>query len=474
MTAPSDNGSPRPEQEEFWRSRGWWGRVGKTAIGSWIAGALSIVGTLIAARALGPADYGAVFLAISVVTSISILLDVTFEEATVFHGNRALASGDLGGLRSLLAISLRADIAIGVVVTTAIVALAAPLAEIASAGDFDPSLIRIVALSVVVTTADSTAYAALSLARRPDLRARGMAVTSAFRLLGVAVAVQVGGAEAVAASYVLGGAAGSVYLGRLAWRAAWREWRSASAPSPAPATTRELVRYAFHTSLTTTVQAVSGTLVPVLLARAAGPAAVGIFRVGMLPVIVAQNLSGPVRLAMFPEQARLVAEGRTAEIRRATRGYTLIAFGLGSVGAVVGWLAIPWLIPLLYGSQFDAAVTPARILLIAAVSRFALGWRKSMLAAIGRPEIRTRLVMVNFVVVISLMLLIADQGPEGAAIAVSSGTVASGLAWLFVAPRVLSDESLLAARAGRSAPGARKRARGPSAVPRQDPSGAVR
>ena len=57
------------------------------------------------------------------------------------------------------------------------------------------------------------------------------------------------------------------------------------------------------------MQAISGTLVPVILARAAGTAAVGIYRVARLPIVAANTLQAPMRLAMFPEQSRLVAEG---------------------------------------------------------------------------------------------------------------------------------------------------------------------
>jgi O-antigen/teichoic acid export membrane protein len=187
----------------------------------------------------------------------------------------------------------------------------------------------------------------------------------------------------------------------------------------------------------------------VLLARAATPAAVGVFRVGMLPVIVSQQLSSPIRLAIFPEQARLVATGRVGELRRAARGYTLIAVGLGVAGSVVAWFALPWFIPLVYGDDFAGAVTPARILLIAAVVQIALGWRKSMLAAVGRPEINTRLAVLNLAVTVPLLLVLGDMGADGAAIAVTAGVVAGGIAWLLIAPRILSEESLRVARQGR-------------------------
>ena len=48
---------------------------------------------------------------------------------------------------------------------------------------------------------------------------------------------------------------------------------------------------------------------PVILARAAGTAAVGVYRVARLPIIAANAVQAPMRMAMFPEQSRLVAAG---------------------------------------------------------------------------------------------------------------------------------------------------------------------
>jgi O-antigen/teichoic acid export membrane protein len=447
-----ERGRPDGRRDVFWTSRRWWRRTGHTAAGVWIASLLSVLGTIVAARALGPSEYGSVLLALAAVHALSILLDVTFEEATNFYGNRALHDGDLAGLRALLRLSLKVDIAIGVVVTALVLALSGVLADIASAGQLDPTLVQISALSVLVTTADSTAFAALALAGRVDLRARGLAATSAFRLIGVIVAVQLGGAEAVAISYVLGGAAGSVVLARYAWREGWRRWapEAGSEPEARPVGTWELVRFGFHSSLMTSVQGVSGTLVPVILARAAGTAAVGVYRVARLPIVAANTVQAPMRLAMFPEQSKLVAQGRMAEVRRSTKGYTLIAFGLGIAGAAVAYVAMPWLIPFLYSSSFESAVTPARIMLIAAVFNLAFLWRKTLLAALGRPEVRTRLVVLEVVVLLSVLLLLADRGAEGAAIAASAGAVAAGLAWVVVARRLLADQPERPSRQDRS------------------------
>ena len=56
------------------------------------------------------------------------------------------------------------------------------------------------------------------------------------------------------------------------------------------------------------------------------------------------------------------------------------------MGAAIAYVIMPWLIPFLYSYSFESAVTPARIMLIAAVFNFALLWRKTLLAALGGPK----------------------------------------------------------------------------------------
>ena len=142
---------------------------------------------------------------------------------------------------------------------------------------------------------------------------------------------------------------------------------------------------------------------------------------------------------MFPEQSRLVAEGRMAEVRRSTKAYTLIALRRRDRGRGRRLLVMPWLIPFLYSESFESAVTPARIMLIAAVFNLAFLWRKTLLAALGRPEVRTRLAAVEVVVMLAVLLILADRGAEGAAIAASAGAVAAGLAWVVVARGLMAD-----------------------------------
>jgi len=389
---------------------------------------LAFVGTLVAARGLGPREFGTVVLAVAVAGLVGTLLDLSLEEAVVHHGYRALARSDAAGVLGLIRASLILDVAIGIVVSGGVVLLAAPLADLASAGRLDPGLVRLAALVTLSSTADSTMSAVLQVAGRPDLRAWVMAGTNVARLAGVGIAVQIGTAEAIIVAYAAANVVGAAGHGVIARQLVRRRWAAASQAPALRVPLKELVRFGFLTSLTTSVAAANRALIPVLLGRAAGPTAVGIFRVAMFPVFVSANASAPIRLALYPEQARLAAEDDLAQIRQAIRSHTLAALALSLPFAAAGWFALPWLLPLIYSERFDAAVLPARILLVAAVVHLSASWFKTLPAALGKPQLRTSLAVFELVVLISLLVLLGGQGSKGAAIALSAAALASAVA----------------------------------------------
>jgi O-antigen/teichoic acid export membrane protein len=376
------------------------------------------------ARGLGPHEFGTVVLAVAIATLFGTLLDLSLEEAVVHHGHRALAQGDAGAVLGLVRASLMLDVAIGIVETGAVVLLAAPLADLASAGSLDPGPVRLAALVTLASTAESTMAGVMQVAGRPDLRGWVRAWNNLARLAAVLVAVQIGTVEAIIVAYAAGSAVGTLGHGLVAWRLT-RRWAAEAKSRVLRVPVRKLIRFGFHTSFTTSVAAASGALIPVILGRLAGPTAVGVFRVGMFPVVIADSASGPIRLSLYPEQARLSAVGDVAQLRRAIRGHTLAALMLSLPFAVAGWFALPWLLPLFFSEQFDEAVLPARIMLIAAVARFSGAWFKTLPAALGRPELRTVLAVLELVVMISLMIVLSEQGAEGAAIAFTAASVAS-------------------------------------------------
>jgi O-antigen/teichoic acid export membrane protein len=415
-----DEQPPPGASSPFWRTRAWWTRAGRAAIAVYLATALAFVGTVVVARGLGPRLFGEVVLAVAVASLIATLLDLTLEEAVVHHGYRALVRGDTPGLLGLFRASLILDISIGIVVTTAVVVLAAPLAHLASGGSLDPGLVRLAALVTLPATADATTGAVMQVAGRPDVRAWLMAWANLARLVAVLLVVGIGTAQAIILAYAAASVAGSLVQGFVAWRLVQRRW-SAQGHSPVlRVPVWELVRFGFHSSLTTSVAAANGALIPVVLGRVAGPATVGIFRVAMFPLSVAATASAPIRLVLYPEQARLAAEGDIPQIRRAIRTHMLAAAALALPFAAVTWVVLPWLLPLLYSDKYESAVLPARILLIAAVLQLSMSWFKTLPAALGKPQLRSALASMELALMIVLLIALGGQGPEGAAIAYSA------------------------------------------------------
>jgi lipopolysaccharide exporter len=425
--------TPGPGPPPFWKTRAWWSRARRTTLAVYLATALAFLATVLVARALGPDEFGTVVLAVAIATLVATFLDLTLEEAVVHHGYRALEQGDTAGVLGLIRASLFLDVGIGVVVSSSVVLLAAPLADLASAGSLDPGLVRLAALVTLASTADSTMSAVLLVAGRPDLRGWVMAGGNLARLVAVVIAIQAGTVEAIIVAYAVGNAVGAVGQGLVAWGLVRRRWAAEPGSSVARVPLRPLARFGLHTSISTSLAAAHASLIPVILGRVAGATAVGLFRVAMFPVFVVNSASGPLRLVLFPEQARLAAAGDLGQLRAAIRSHTLAAVAVSVPFAVAAWFILPWLLPLLFSDRFDEAVGPARILLIAAVAHLTGSWFKALPAALGRPQLRTGLSLFELVLMLSLLVALGGEGAEGAAIAFTvASLVTAGAAFTTV------------------------------------------
>jgi O-antigen/teichoic acid export membrane protein len=415
--------------------RSFFHRVVSSSIALWGSTALAFVGTVVAARALGPSEYGKVALALATATLVATLLDLTLETGVVHHGSRALANGQLAELRALVQGALLLDVAIGIAISGMVIVLAAPIAEVASAGLLEPSLIQLAALATLGATMDGTTGAVLMLAGRPELSAWATAATNLARLAAIVLAVSVGTAEAVVAAYAAGTAAGGICRVLLAWRAGWRKWPAAGRPLELKRWARRLAPFAVHSSLSTTVVSATDSLIQILLGRVSGTAAVALFRVARLPEMVGGLASAPIRLVMFPENARFVASGRINDLERLLYRWSAISLALAVPAAVAGWFVLPGLITALYGERFADAAGAARILLVTAVLLFGFPWMKTFAAVIGRPQIASAMAAVLMVVALPITAVYAEHGQDAAAAGISCGVTAMTAGYLWVARR---------------------------------------
>jgi O-antigen/teichoic acid export membrane protein len=195
---------------------------------------------------------------------------------------------------------------------------------------------------------------------------------------------------------------------------------------------RTLLRLALLLGAVQVVNLIGYRIELLVLEWSDGVAAVGIYSIAMqaaealwlVPAAIATAITGPAVHDDERDASRLVR-------RSALKG---LAYTAG-VALVVG-IAAPFLIPLLFGSDFDAAARPLALLLPGVVAYAPVTVLVVYLSLRhGRPNLSLAVAFVAMVVTAGLAVaLIPPYGVEGAAVASALGYVAGSLlAWLFFA-----------------------------------------
>jgi O-antigen/teichoic acid export membrane protein len=411
-------------------------RRSATAAWIYVAVALGIAGTIVAARVLGRDDFGVYATALVVVGFFQILLDLTVEESLTKYGFRYVAAEDWGRLRRLFRQALKLKLAGGVLATALIVALA-PFADALFDSDGVEAALLAAALLPLVQCSENVAATALLLHSRYDLRGVYQAGSAALRLVAIVLAAPLGVNQVLVALVVAQGIAtlGVSVVGLVALR------RFPEAPA------RELgedvpgIRaFVIESSIATGVVSLRTTLVPAVLGVVAGTTQVGLFRIAQTPQTGLAAASSPARLVLLTEQTRDWEKGERRRILAGIRRYTRWAGALMVVAVPAFFVAMPWLVDLVFGAEYDDAVTAARIVLLAAAIQFAVGWTKSLPVTVGRPRLRIWTHGLETLVAVPLVAVLgAEWGATGAGIAVLVSTLVFAVAWLVVILR-LHDE----------------------------------
>jgi O-antigen/teichoic acid export membrane protein len=203
---------------------------------------------------------------------------------------------------------------------------------------------------------------------------------------------------------------------------------------------RGIRSFVIQSSIATGVISLRTTLVPLVLGVVAGPTQVGLFRIAQTPQTGLAAASSPARLMLLTEQTRDWEKGERSRVLGGVRSYTRWAGALMVVAVPIFFVAMPWLVRVVFGSEYDGAVTAARVVLLSAAVHFALGWTKSLPVTIGRPRLRIVTHGLETLVAIPLVALLgAEWGATGAAVAVLASTLVFACAWLVVITRLRAE-----------------------------------
>jgi len=410
----------------------------RSATAAWIYAAVAcgIVGTVVAARVLGLEEFGVFATALAAVGFFQILLDLTVEESLTKYGFRYVAAQDWGRLRRLFRQMLLLKLVGGTLATLILIAVAPFADEIFDADGVEQALLA-AALLPLVQSSENVGATALLLHSRYDLRGVYQAGSSGLRLLAIVIAAPMGVTEALVA-IVIAQTISTVVVS-VVGVGALRRFPSAPVKELGE-DVRGIRSFVIQSSIATGVISLRTTLVPLVLGVVAGPTQVGLFRIAQTPQTGLAAASSPARLMLLTEQTRDWEKGERSRVLGGVRSYTRWAGALMVVAVPIFFIAMPWLVRVVFGSEYDGAVTAARVVLLSAAVHFALGWTKSLPVTIGRPRLRIVTHGVETLVVIPLVAVLgAEWGATGAAVAVLASTLVFAGAWLIVITRLRAE-----------------------------------
>jgi O-antigen/teichoic acid export membrane protein len=365
-------------------------------VSQYVAVAIGFVATVIAARLLGPRDFGLVALVIAYPELIQSALAVKSSSITTRYLVLMRAGRRTDELAAVCKVGFGIDVGASLIVFGVVLATAGVATDYVS-GPGRPTglawLTVLYAASLPIAALDPTSMAVLTSAQRFGWIAALQVAESTLRL-GLIVALGefgfgVGGVVAAAALSTVMAALGRVLAATVALR---REGVANWLRVPVGRVKwlrREFAGMAGWNYVLVTLGGVM-TQVPLLwLGRVRGPEEAGLFRLALsmvTAVLYAETALGRVVSPILI----LAVTGETAQRVRALAVRWMINLGLPLAGAIaLGLTCLPWLIPLMFGDRFATGVPSVQIMLVSAIVSALVFWVPPLYYAAGRIDLMT-------------------------------------------------------------------------------------
>jgi len=410
-----------------------YGNLGRLLGGKAGAGLLSLAYLAVAARALGPADYGVLVLVHAYVMTVGGIIEFPGWHAVVRYGAQAQAAGDHPRLTRLLVFAGLVEGACGVLA----VIVAAMLAPIVGPKlGWSPTAIAFAApySLAVLATIRATPAGYLQLLGRFDLLGVHSLVAPGVRLLGSAVAVTShAGLRGFLIAWLIAALVEWAAMWGFGVYVAWgRHGRShlRSGLARVPRENRGLWRFMVAANADVTVSELSGRLAPLAVGWILGPAAAGLYAVAQRATAVLAQPAQILGQAAYAELAALAASGdRGPRIRAAVIRAVQVALAAAAPVCLIIALFGERLATLMAGAPFAAAGTLMLWLAVARTTQLVAPPMSAALTALGRPGLSAG---ANFVSGLGLLLVLPPllywQGLTGGGLhAVIQAVVGVGL-----------------------------------------------
>lgn len=375
---------------------------------------------VITARALGPAGKG-------VLSTLLLVISVGSHAATLGLGEAAIVR--LGQRRESTSDLARA-LLMAAILPACLMGAALGVAVHLILRQQNPYLVAAAATAVPVLAAVQFLSMVLNAERRLVLTSAVLAVGFAVNAVGTVVLVLVLGLGifgAVLAQLVASTTALMLVL------VALRRLSLSVRPRWRPRTVVEVLRIGLPLEGSRLLVALASRLDQLVVLSLAGKAAAGTYSVALTLAQLATYAPFALAVAAFPNFAQLPSASFPQAVVRVVRSGVAAATVTGLLLA----LALPFLVPLLFGEDFRRAVRPALLLLVASLVGSGQWLICQALAARGQPRSLLRSYALSLGVMLILdLVLVPFYGVVGAAVA----SVAAAVAGCAYAVHVLRPE----------------------------------
>lgn len=425
------------------------------AVGTYLSIAFGFLASVVAARKFSTEVLGLFALVVSASQFFKVLADLTIEEALIKYGFRYVTQEDWGRLGRLFRQTMVFKVLGSLLAAGGVLVLATLSGPVFGHAELRLPM-AIGAATPVVQAPESVAAVPLMLHGRYDLRGGLLALSMALRLAAIAVAASHGLAWTIGA--IVAGQGLSAAVASVVGIAAFRRFPSAP-HRPLAEDVREIRRFVLQSSLASGVVSLRSALTPLVLGIVSTARQVGFFRVAQSPQQGFAAVSAPVRLVLLSEQTRDWERGERERVFAGIRRYTLLA-AAGCVVLVPPLLVwMPSIVRVLFEAKNLGAVSAARIIVVAGAVQLLVGWSKSFVVTIGRPQLRIWTHGLETVVLLPLAAVLGGlYGASGVSTAVLASSVVYAVYWTVLFARIRREAPPTLSVGERVAAGTRARA----------------
>ncbi|MFH1905593.1 MAG: oligosaccharide flippase family protein [bacterium] len=368
---------------------------------------------LILGKMLSPNEYGQLFEAMAVVLVISELIDVRIGEAVTKFATDYLVKNQKNKALSIIRIGYLVDTLLGILCFCIIMLIGDIVAQKVFHGHVSSRLIKIYALSPLLSTVNGTSLAIIQTFKKFKIMSVFNAL-SAFARFVFPVSLVGLGLEYIMFGYVLAAFIPTVCLSVVVLKLIKTQFKGIRASNILPEM-KKILPFTFHTTISVTFKSVIREMDVVLLGFFKSPEIVAYYKIALAYVNTLGFVTGPVGTVIYPTLTSLWAEKNISLYKKILRKISSVMIFVSCAGAVIMVIAGPYIFRI-WKPVYLNSMPAIRVMIFAIILSNVFCWMRSTILSVGKPYISTIGNMSGaFTLVLASFLLVPWLGLIGMA-----------------------------------------------------------